>query len=295
MEDSARGARSDAGERAAARARRDVVVFVVVVASVVAVLDGFLIFSGSATAGLALVVLAMMWTPGLVAVVLRRLGREGFADVSFRPFLGRGWRWYVLAWLLPLLVGGIAYGVGWVSELAPLAAGVGPASAAALLARTMTVAVPVSAVWVLGEEIGWRGFLLPRLVQAGAARPVLLTNVIWWAFHLPLILGGVYATGPRPAVGALLFGITVLGLGSVACWSRLATGSIWPSVLMHATWNSVIQDGFDALTAGAGPRSPANLWVGESGILVAGVGVVVAVGVRAAMRLSSAAAVAHAS
>ena len=48
------------------------------------------------------------------------------------------------------------------------------------------------------------------------------------------------------------------------------------------------------LTAGAGPRSPANLWVGESGILVAGVGVVVAVGVRAAMRLSSAAAVAHA-
>lgn len=45
MEDSARGARSDAEERAAARARRDVVVFVVVVASVVAVLDGFLIFS----------------------------------------------------------------------------------------------------------------------------------------------------------------------------------------------------------------------------------------------------------
>src|SRR4051794_10454172 len=140
MEDSARGARSDAEERAAARARRDVVVFVVVVASVVAVLDGFLIFSGSATAELAFVVLAMMWTPGLVAVVLRRLGREGFADVSFRPFLGRGWRWYVLAWLLPLLVGGIAYGVGWFSGLAPPAAGVGLAGATALLARTMTVA-----------------------------------------------------------------------------------------------------------------------------------------------------------
>jgi len=260
-----------------------------VVASVVAVLDGFLIFSGSATAGLAFVVLAMMWTPGLVAVVLRRLGREGFADVSFHPFLGRGWRWYVLAWLLPLLVGGIAYGIGWVSGLAPPAAGAGLAGAAALLARTMTVAVPVSAVWVLGEEIGWRGFLLPRLVQGGAARPVVLTNVIWWAFHLPLILGGVYAAGPVPAVGALLFGVTVLGLGSVACWSRLATGSIWPSVLVHATWNSVIQDGFDALTAGEGPRSVENLWVGESGILVAGMGVVVALGVRAAMRRSSAA------
>jgi membrane protease YdiL (CAAX protease family) len=294
MDDSARVPGSDAEERAAARARRDVVVFVVVVASLVAVLDGLLIFSDPATPGLAFVVLAMMWTPGLVAIVLRLLGREGFADVSFRPFVGRGWRWYLLAWLLPLLVGGIAYGIGWFSGLAPPAAGAGLAGAAELLARTMTVAVPVSAVWVLGEEIGWRGFLLPRLVRGGAARPVLLTNVIWWTFHLPLILGGVYAAGPVPAVGALLFGVTVLGMGSVACWSRLATGSIWPSVLIHATWNSVIQDGFDVLTAGEGPRSVESLWVGESGILVAGVGVVVAVGVRAAMRLSSAAAVAHA-
>jgi membrane protease YdiL (CAAX protease family) len=287
MDDSARVPGSDAEERAAARARRDVVVFVVVVASLVAVLDGLLIFSDPATPGLAFVVLAMMWTPGLVAIVVRLLGREGFADVSFRPFLGRGRRWYVLAWLLPLLVGGVAYGIGWFSGLAPAAAGVGLGEAAVVLARTMTVAVPVSAVWVLGEEIGWRGFLLPRLVQAGAARSVLLTNVIWWAFHLPLIFGGVYAAGPVPVVGALLFGVTVFGLGSVACWSRLVTGSIWPSVLLHATWNAVIQDGFDALTAGESPRAQANLWVGESGIVVAGVGVVVAVGVRAAMRRSS--------
>jgi membrane protease YdiL (CAAX protease family) len=96
---------------------------------------------------------------------------------------------------------------------------------------------------------------------------------------------------PIPAVGALLFGVTVLGLGSVACWSRLAIGSIWPSVLMHATWNSMIQDGFDALTAGEGPRSVEG---GESGILVAGVSGVFALAVRAAMRRSSAASAAYA-
>jgi uncharacterized protein len=62
-----------------------------------------------------------------------------------------------------------------------------------------------------------------------------------------------------PVVGALVFGVTVLGVGSVASWSRLATGSVWPSVLMHATWNSVIQGGFDALTVGEGPRAAENV------------------------------------
>jgi membrane protease YdiL (CAAX protease family) len=193
----------------------------------------------------------------------------------------------LLAWLLPLLVGGVAYGIGWVSGLTPRADGVGPAASALLLVRAMTVAVPVSVVFVLGEEIGWRGYLLPRLVQSGASHPVLVTNVIWWAFHLPLIFAGIYAAGPAPVLGALVFGVTVLGVGSIASWSRLAIGSVWPSVLMHATWNSVIQGGFDVLTVGEGPRAAENVWVGESGVLVAGVGVLVALVVRAAVRRSA--------
>jgi hypothetical protein len=56
---------------------------------------------------------------------------------------------------------------------------------------------------------------------------------------------------------------------------------------MHATWNSVIQGGFDALTLGEGPQAAENLWVGESGVLVAGVGVLGALVIRWAMRRSS--------
>jgi membrane protease YdiL (CAAX protease family) len=159
-------------------ARRGVWLFVVIVATVVAVLDTLLIISGSAMSEQLLLVLAMMWTPGLVAVVLRLARREGFADVSFRLFLRRGWPWYLLGWLVPLLVGAIAYGIGWVSGLAARTDAVGPAAIALLLVRAMTVAVPVSVVFALGEEIGWRGYLLPRLVQSGASRPVLVTNVI---------------------------------------------------------------------------------------------------------------------
>jgi hypothetical protein len=42
------------------------------------------------------------------------------------------------------------------------------------------------------------------------------------------------------------------------------TGSIWPAIVLHAAWNSVIQGPFDGATAGAGRL----LWTGESGILV---------------------------
>lgn len=46
---------------------------------------------------------------------------------------------------------------------------------------------------------------------------------------------------------------------------RLATGSVWPAIVLHASWNSVIQGAFDRTTTG----EPAALWVGESGVFVA--------------------------
>ena len=46
---------------------------------------------------------------------------------------------------------------------------------------------------------------------------------------------------------------------------RLQTGSIWPAIVLHGAWNSVIQSAFDPAAAGPG----AQVWLGESGILVA--------------------------
>lgn len=46
---------------------------------------------------------------------------------------------------------------------------------------------------------------------------------------------------------------------------RLETGSVWPAIALHASWNSIIQVAFDPASTGAG----AAVWVGESGILVA--------------------------
>lgn len=258
----------------AGRARRDVWIFLTIVAVVVTGISTVLISAGRPLEDQSLLVLALMCTPGLVSIILRLVGRQGFGDVSFRLNLRRSWRWYLIAWLMPIFVCLLAYGIGWTTHVTPMRHDISGLDVAFRIATTATVLVPVSAVFAAGEEIGWRGFLLPRMMQAGIRRPVLATSTVWWLFHVPLILAGLYASGPSPLLAAFVFAGSVFSAGAVAGWSRQATGSVWPAVLLHATWNSVIQGAFDVATAGEGPRAARNLWVGESGVLVAAASII---------------------
>ena len=133
------------------------------------------------------------------------------------------------------------------------------------VAAAMTVVTIFSVRTAAGEEIGWRGYMLTRLIDAGLPQPVLLSGLIWGLWHVPLILGGVYLAGTPPFLSALLWTVTATAFSFVFARLRLVTGSVWPAIILHAAWNSVIQVAFDPATTGAG----ASLWVGESGILVA--------------------------
>jgi hypothetical protein len=115
--------------------------------------------------------------------------------------------------------------------------------------------------------------MLTRLIDAGVPRPVLTSGLIWGAWHIPLILGGIYAAGPSPARSAVLFMGSVTSIAYVFARMRLETGSIWPVTFAHSVWNGVIEGPFDE--AATGPA--AALWTGELGILTVIVLVVVAV------------------
>jgi len=219
-------------------------------------------------------VLVLMWTPALASVVVRLVRHEGFADISFR--LGGRRTVYALAvaLLLPLVVGLVAYGAAWLSGLADFAPpptrlappGAGPATLfAASLLPALTVGTLATCVLTLGEEIGWRGYMLTRLIDAGVPHPLLASGLIWGLWHLPLIVGGLYAAGPSPLLSALIFLAAVTSFGVVIGRMRLATGSIWPAVVLHGSWNALIQGPFDHATTGAN----ALFWTGESGLLVA--------------------------
>lgn len=267
------------GERVQ-RARRGLSIYLGVVVVVTACIQVAMIRTGRPIEELAGLVFALMWTPTLASVVARVVLREGVRDVSFRLGGLHGLRNLGLAWLCPVLVGAVAYGGAWLSGLEQLSVpefrplGPGPSPLAHASARFLFAAVlnvPLAALSAAGEEFGWRGYMLTRLIAARVPRPILVSGLLWGAWHLPLILSGQYAAGPYPLLSALVFLVSVTAAGFVAARVRLDSGSVWPAVMFHAAWNSIIQGFFDRLTVGGGASHTQSVWIGESGLLVVSV------------------------
>ena len=254
------------------RARHGLIIYFAVLVPLSAVFEAFIIKGSSSW------VWALMWTPAAASVVARLVLREGFGDVSFRVGGRRGWKAIGLALIFPIVLGIIAYGIAWMTGLVQfgprpisLAARYVPEGTSAAVVFLINVAVAATIVTIYsartaaGEEIGWRGYMLTRLVDAGVPKPILTSGVIWGVWHVPLILGGVYLVGPPPLLAALLWMVTATAFSFVFARVRLETGSVWPAITLHSAWNAIIQAGFDPASHGAN----AELWIGESGILVA--------------------------
>jgi membrane protease YdiL (CAAX protease family) len=275
------------------QARRGLAVYFGLVIVSAAAIEGAMIASGAPITEQRWLVMALMWSPTVAMIIARLALREGFRDVSFRlGFRNGGYKEWLIAWLYPIVPGVLAYGAAWGTGLAPFAAPAQlaerlpmlPAAAQLVvsIALGLTLVTLFSAITAAGEEFGWRGYMLTRLIDAGVPRPVLVSGLVWGFWHMPLILTGQYAAGPHPVLSAALFLVGITAAGYAFARVRLASGSVWPAVLFHASWNAVIQGSFDAFTAGHDAAHAGNIWVGESGILVcvANVAVAIALSVR---------------
>jgi len=251
------------------RARRGLALYFAILVPLTALLEGIMISTGTFVPW----VLFLMLTPTLASVIARLTLREGFGDVSFRVGGRRGVQGMLLALILPVIVGLVAYGIAWflgLAEFTPPASATFPSvmNPLALLGlqfvSVLNIGFLIDLVLAAGEEIGWRGYMLTRLINARIPQPVLVSGLLWGLWHLPLILSGLYAAGPNPILSALWFLVAITVSSFLYAKLRLATGSIWPVIMLHGAWNSTIQSVFDVSTSG----EHATLWVGESGILV---------------------------
>lgn len=250
-------------------------IFFAVVLAGSALLVSQMLRSGRPIQELPLYVVLLMWLPAAASVVARSANGEGFADLSFRLRDRRVLGLVGLAVLFPVAVGALAYGTAWGLGLVSFAPPAGTGNPLPEFAGRLLVAVSVGAgagvVTAAGEEIGWRGYMVPRLVEARFPAPVVAGGVVWGCWHLPLILSGQYAAGPHRLLSAALF--VLLAVALTVLWSTwtFVSGSIWPAILGHAAWNAVIQGPFDAFSHGP----LASALVGESGVLVVAAAVLV--------------------
>jgi membrane protease YdiL (CAAX protease family) len=129
--------------------------------------------------------------------------------------------------------------IGSIAVLAavPGAALGGDLSPPALAAR-WAVFVALGTIGALGEEIGWRGFLIPRLPPARPGIVAVGMAAVWLAWHLPLMLWLGSDQAPLTALGIALFGAELLGLTAFLNFLRTHSGSTWTAALAHGSHNA---------------------------------------------------------
>lgn len=146
-----------------------------------------------------------------------------------------GWRALPLAVAAPL---GLHLGVIALLGLSGLAAFARPPGGLPDLAIDLGANLVLGTLLALGEEVGWRGYLLPRMPGGHPIRAMLLVGLMHGCWHLPLLLSTVlYHPGADPWRVVPLFLATLTLAGLFYGYLRAVSGSVWPVAVAHGVAN----------------------------------------------------------
>jgi len=186
-----------------------------------------------------------MWSPGIAAILTKLFYRESLQDFGWKP----GDRKYLILGLgIPLLYASIIYGLVWITGLGEFSPQ--PFFQIALFASAGLIFACLAA---LGEEIGWRGFLIPELIKITSfTKAVFVTGIIWAIWHYPGIIYADYNNSTPLVFQLIVFTVAVTGYSVLTAWLRLKSGSLWPVVLWHGGHNLFILQIFLMMTKDTG-------------------------------------------
>jgi membrane protease YdiL (CAAX protease family) len=195
----------------------------------------------------------LTWAPGLSAIIVRLITERSLKGIGFAP--GKP-KWLLIALALPFAYALAPYLIAWGAGLAAFAPerwgsvlpyGIRVTGVAPALALIATVGLVDKLSRSLGEEIGWRGLLVPELLKVTSFRvTALVSGVIWALWHFPLIIFGDYRAAGTPVLFQLgCFAAMVISSSFLYAWLRKRSGSVWPPALLHAAHNLLVQSVLD--------------------------------------------------
>jgi uncharacterized protein len=138
-----------------------------------------------------------------------------------------------------------------------------------LLVLDILAGFVISTMFALGEEVGWRGYMLPRMKGFGLVQAMLIVGFLHGVWHLPILLTtDYYHSAGNPWIVAPLFLLTVTLAGIFYGFLRIWTGSVWPAAIAHAAANTA----WNVSSQVSQTKSPAVLEYagGESGVIMIG-------------------------
>lgn len=219
-----------------------------------------------------------MFIPMCVGFFLTRyVYKEKLLILGTKWNVRNSWKWYLIAWLSPLILNlvvilvsigfpGVSFTLGMegifhrysdvltseqltlmkeqLSQIPPIV------FLFTTLIQSLVAGVTINMLAAFGEEAGWRGFMYKQVEKWNFWKAALFTGFIWGIWHMPFILQG-YNYPEHPVLGVFMMIFFTLGLSPLMHLIRQKTDSIWSAAIFHGTINASVGIGLLYIVGGS--------------------------------------------
>jgi membrane protease YdiL (CAAX protease family) len=220
---------------------------------------------------------ALMMSPALATFITLKIRKR---PISSLPWNVKDLKYLKLSYFTPILYVSIAYVLIWLfgfgslintESIAQWSDELGIAESNQALVITimifllLTIGVIKNLGSTLGEEIGWRGFLIFELKKVMPFKSLaIVSGVIWAVYHFPII-NLMYGSGENLLLHISAFTTMIIGMSVILAYFTFKSNSLWPAAIYHSIHNIYIQKICTPLTIS---NSNTTFWIDEYGCMI---------------------------
>jgi len=261
--------------------KQKTIIFLILTFALTIFISSILVTSGGMEGRDGMVFL-IMWSPGVSAIITCLIFQKNLHGLGWK--LGK-LKYILISYCIPLLVALVTYSIIWITGLGKFqmvkqyefgnmtcgVVGIKNPPFVVALPVMLTLGLFLRLLFALGEEIGWRGFLVPNFAKIfSLKKAAIISGVIWFLYHIPGLFFLEYYSVSR-LKSAIFFMILAVSASVIMFWIRIKSGSLWTAAIFHASHNLAIQGIFNEFTIDTGNT---HFFSGEFGI---GIGLVYAI------------------